>query len=338
MNHLTDKIYLDDCVISQKAFADQKAQEFSEKYKHIPVFFTPACIHKMLALCAKGEDWPEEVSEEWESAMAEVCLIREKSEAIRIRLETPIEAPLEIVMAESPLGPVIEATDENMVKAARETNMVNGYERLKAIFDFGKNHDELNPIPGSMATALDYSAVIGYGMSMGESGAKITARALRFLTVLGRDEIIPQIAADRGLSYSTISGLLRAEMRVPLDHPARKTLAMTTIQEIVNARYSKDEKENEAMRMEVLDTATEKGMDSDEARSLVKMKKGRDQEITAGGVRKSTKERIAELEQGFMMLLNHYLNGANSGDWGNWNPEEEEIVKESRLLLNHSGS
>lgn len=306
MNHLTDKIYLDDCVISQKAFADQKAQEFSEKYKHIPVFFTPACIHKMLALCAKGEDWPEEVSEEWEAAMAEVCLIREKSEAIRIRLETSVEAPLEIVMAESPLSPVIEATDENMVKEARKITLANGYQELSSQFEFGDEHDDLRPKKDAIVTPVDYSKAFSYGLAMGEGGAKIAARALRHLHVLGKDDAITQICADRHLSYSTVSALLRAEMRVPINHPSRKALPFTVLQEIANARYSKDEKENEAKRLELLDQATKDHWDSDEARSHVKMAKEGDNGQEE--LRKSAKERISELEE----LLRWWLN--YSGD------------------------
>lgn len=34
-------------------------------------------------------------------------------------------------------------------------------------------------------------------------------------------------------------------------------------------------------------------------------------------------------------LLDNYIAGANSGDWGNWDPEKEPMVIESRRVLNY---
>lgn len=43
--------------------------------------------------------------------------------------------------------------------------------------------------------------------------------------------------------------------------------------------------------------------------------------------------REQKLEKALTNLLNMYLEGANSGDWGNWNPEEDAEVIEAREAL-----
>lgn len=42
-------------------------------------------------------------------------------------------------------------------------------------------------------------------------------------------------------------------------------------------------------------------------------------------------DRLVESLERF---VNFYCDAVNSGDWGNWNPEEDQVVIESRAALN----
>lgn len=289
-----------------------------------------ASIYLLLRACELSEPLPENMPQEYFSVMEEICLDVARSGG---EPDTTLVVTEKRVLAPSLAQ---ECTDENIVKAARETTVVNGFEELKDIFDFGSLHDELVPKKDAIVTPMDYAKAIGYGISMGEGGAKITARALRHLHVLGKEDAITQIAADRGLSYSTISALLRTELRVPLDHPCRKVLPMTVMQEICNARYSKDEKENEGVRLELLNEATKNRWDSDEARSATKMRRGHDAQISdgsSGPSKKALQARVEELEEALKGMMEEYLELANSGDARHWDPEEKPSVIASRKAL-----
>lgn len=266
-------------------FLIERADMYSEKYKHIPVGFTPECIRKMIQLCEDGADWEDQI-EEWQAVASELCPLMEKSRQIEASLANPPILSMEV------LPQTKELCELDILNAARETNLSNGWDRLKDRFDFGTNFDELKDL-GPVSPA-DLAACMGYGASMSKAGVFVAAKAMLRLQALGFDGIVEQYAAERGLGYSTVSAWLRMEQRIPQGSPARQLLDPTAIAEICNARYSKDEDENKRIREETLAEACEKKVDTNEARSLVSLKKGEN-----GGKqeRGSLRERVKELEE-----------------------------------------
>jgi len=43
--------------------------------------------------------------------------------------------------------------------------------------------------------------------------------------------------------------------------------------------------------------------------------------------------KVLQVKSALRALLDHYVNGANSGDWGHWNPEQEDVVRSARKAL-----
>jgi hypothetical protein len=62
------------------------------------------------------------------------------------------------------------------------------------------------------------------------------------------------------------------------------------------------------------------------------MRRGHDEEIT-DGTKQSTKSRIAELESALKALLDVYVSGAASGDWGNWDYDSDPEIVGARKAL-----
>ena len=218
--------------------------------------------------------------------------------------------------------------DAQMVNAAREVTAANGFQKLDAYFEFGEGFDDLTPKKDAIVTPIQYAEATAFGMAMGEAGAKITAKALRHLHLLNKDIAIEQICADRKRAHSTVYGLLRAELRIPLNHPARKTCNFTTLQIIANTKFTSDEKENDKIRLEGYDEAHERKMDTDEARSWVSMRKEEFGGTKPG--RKSPKERIKELEEMLGKILWDYVEGA---DRDGLDVRSEENVRKAAEMI-----
>lgn len=300
-------------------FLMERADLYSERYKSIPVIFTPECIRKMIQLCEEGADWDDQI-EEWQQVASELCPLMEKSRQIEAALANPPTLSMEVL-------PATNLQEIDILNAARETNLSNGWDRLKDRFDFGTNFDELKD-RGPVSPA-DLAACMGYGASMSKAGVFVAAKAMLRLQALGFDTVVEQYAADRGLGYSTVSAWLRMEQRIPQGSPARQLLDPTAIAEICNARYSKDEDENKRIREETLAEACQKKVDTNEARSLVSLKKGEN-----GGKqeRASLRDRVKELENGFKSFLDYFTNVVvpNYPQW----VEEKAVIEEARKILN----
>ena len=321
--------------MSQKDFVFQTAEEATKRFASVPVFFSPACIHKMIAQCADPDfNWETE-SEEWNQLASEVCPIMEKSREIQANLATLDEAPPVDMAIPAPETPVEASLDVGeaydttlevcgdtscgemaILEAARATNLQNGWDKLSGRFDFGENFDQL--VDKGPVSPADLASAMAYGSHMAKSGVFLTAKAMLRLQVLGLSNIVEQYAAEKGLGYSTVSGWLRMEQRIPADSPARKLLDPTAIAEIVNARYSKNEEENQRIREETLREACENRVDTSEARSLVLRVKG---ETSSTSERPSLREQLSELDRQVSKLraalqsITEIPNSDSGGDW-----------------------
>lgn len=289
---------------------------------------TEEVIRGMMHRCEKGDsDFPEDFPESLFVAAESVCAdiarsggevdpIIEEQVHQHTRTETPPEAPQE------DHGQIaLQNHETRILEAARNTNLANGWERLSPLFSFGENFDELRST--GPVSPEDVAAVMGYGVSMSKAGVFVAAKAMLRLQALGHDAIVEQYAAEKGLGYSTVSGWLRMEQRIPEDSPARRLLDPTAIAEIVNARYSKDEEENERIRNETLSEACEKKVDTNEARSLVLRVKG---ESSASKDKPSLREQLSEADREISKLkgaLHEIAIIQNSDSGGDWDEIEK---------------
>lgn len=277
--------------------------------------------------CETDMDLPEDTPSNVYACVEEFCQAVEYTKAMREGHkppETPKEARLTVHEPKS-----LDSQELEIVEAARNARLDNGaYSQLRKVFDFAEDMSSVRVKQGAIVTPTDWSKLLGVGFDLGRRSVWLMAEAINHLMVLGKENSLIQIADDFGFSYSYASNLARVAQRVP----AHKRLGMipTVVVEIASRNYSEDPHKNAQTIDSLLEQAKTEGWNCSVARSHTRHAQGHDDPIE---VKKSSKERIRELEYGYSKLLDHYLAAANSGDCGNWEPEEEEVVKLSRSLL-----
>jgi hypothetical protein len=332
------KIWLENgTTTTQQEFAEQKAEEFCERFKKIPVFFSPKCIHDMIVLCDDPEaEWPED-QEEWCQAAQDVCRALETSrrmeaEQAGIAPESPASVSLEVIQPEHP--PESLNTDELILRGATETRLDNGgYNRISEVFEFNSDWTDVKVKSGAIATAEHDGMLLGLGFDLGKRGVWLCIQGAQRLIAGNHDQAFEQACASLKISPSTLYNYLRC---LPYaDAAIRTALPITVIAEICTAKYSDDKAENDKVKKELLSEAVKEDWDSATARSHSKMRRGHDEEIN-DGTKQSPKARIMELEQALVFCagsLREILEGKE--------PEKEsrerafQRLKQSETLLGY---
>jgi hypothetical protein len=304
-NHICRRIFLEDGTsISQKQFSEQKATEFSERYRQIPVLFTPKCIHRFIAICDRQEEWPEDEGEETMACIAEICTALEASRRIESQHasnapESPASASLEVIQPEQPDKNL--NTEELILRGATEASLANGaYQKLSEVFTFDEGMTEIREKDGAIVTPEHDGMLLGLGNNLGKIGVWLCIQGAQRLIAKGHSIAFEQACDSLKIAPSTLYNYLRCLPNVTPE--IKKSLPITVIAEICTAKYSDDKAENDQAKNELLREALAGGWSAAEARSHSKMRRGHDEEIT-DGTRKPAKDRIAELESALQGLL-----------------------------------
>jgi hypothetical protein len=185
-----------------------------------------------------------------------------------------------------------------IVNAAKSASKAS-YTELRDLFDFGDNLAYVKVKDGAIVTPADWGKVWGFAADWTYSAGWVMADAAAHLEALGFVDSLTQLAADFKLAKSTAYNYCRVARRVPCNSEARKSLPLTTCVEIAAGRYDDDEKKNQEVIDELLQSAINDGWNASEARSHARMRKGKDDPVEG---RPSLREQLSAQDRRIMFL------------------------------------
>jgi hypothetical protein len=165
-------------------------------------------------------------------------------------------------------------SEESILAAAVNSRLDNAYSKLSQRFDFGEFMTQFEPREGTIPEPEDYAAAIGLGVDMSSKGMWLAGDGISALLRMGHENVVHQIAASLKMSYSAVSNWHRTAQRIPAHQ--RHEISPTVALEIATAKFSDDEEENSGKIRELLDKARKEGWSGSEARSHVRMEKGKE--------------------------------------------------------------
>jgi hypothetical protein len=216
---------------------------------------------KLVACCEREDEIDEDSPKNHWALLEEACAIISYSDG-----DTE-EIPLELVKQE-------DGSEKSILDSALQSRLDNSYSRLAERFDFGEYMTQFRPKDGTIPTAEDYAAAIGMGVDMSSKGMWLAGDGISNLIRLGHENVVYQIAASLKMSYSAVSNWHRTAQRIPLHQ--RHEISPTVAVEIATAKFSEDEVENNAKIKELIDLARREQWTCSEARSHVRMIKGKE--------------------------------------------------------------
>lgn len=278
------------------------AEEFSKKYADQGFIYLPGNIQKMVDVCRNGTDLPEDSPKEDYEIIEAICGLLEQSkqwESAHATPETPVEPCLveeegEITLIAEPTP----TTNELVWRAATETRLDNGgYTKLTEVFTFDETFTHIRLKEGAIETPEHAGMLMGLGNDLGRKGVWLCIQGAQRLLACGLSDAMEQACASLKLSPQSIYNYCGS---LPYATPeVRKELHPTVLVEICRARYSKDEKENDQKKKELVERAITHGWNCSEARSHVRMEKGLDGPVEG---KPTLKEQLSELDREVVRL------------------------------------
>jgi len=218
---------------------------------------------KLISCCERDEEIDEDAPKNHWALLEEACMI------IQFDSGEIDELPVELVKQVS-----AEGTEQSILDSALNSRLDNSYSKLSERFDFGEYMTQFKPKDGTIPTPEDYAAAIGMGVDMSSKGMWLAGDGISNLIRLGHENVVYQIAASLKMSYSAVSNWHRTAQRIPLHQ--RHEISPTVAVEIATAKFSENEVENNAKIKELIDLARREQWTCTEARSHVRMIKGKE--------------------------------------------------------------
>jgi len=218
---------------------------------------------KLISCCERDEEIDEDAPKNHWALLEEACAI------IQFDSGEIDELPVELVKQVSAQG-----TEQSILDAAISSRLDNSYSKLSERFDFGEYMTQFKPKDGTIPTPEDYAAAIGMGVDMSSKGMWLAGDGISNLIRLGHENVVYQIAASLKMSYSAVSNWHRTAQRIPMHQ--RHEISPTVAVEIATAKFSENEVENNAKIKELIDLARREQWTCSEARSHVRMIKGKE--------------------------------------------------------------
>jgi len=292
--------------MESEAYLQWKADQLGEVFKRDNIHFLPSEVERYWLMCANDEDFSENEEEDsfLHRALEAVCKDRMFTlEALAAEENAVAELASDLVIApQAPLEPVLvqegqstlNSIETQIVEAAKNTGLHNGYSVLKEKYDFSDDFSDIRPKDGQIPIPKDFGALIGMGNDMEQRGVWLVGCAVQSLLALGYDNAITQLSEELGLNPSTIYARARVYSRVPKE---KRHLGYTLLSEICLPRYDDNEEKQAAIVSELIEEAERGDWSCLDARSHAKAKKLGTPEAGGGSAKKTYRYLVIKPNQ-----------------------------------------